>query len=206
MYQYPLRLTFDFNVQKNKPMSSAAFQYRPYATNRIPTDRTFTFIDEVAIEGARTVDALDEWQGKGYFDLKGNPEIIVHGDASGSHNDTRSKGSDYDIIEDYLANYKRKDGKHLNYEIMILKKNPPLRERHNHTNGALENAEGTISVAIDKRCNTIDDGFSNTRLKEKAGYIEDQSTEGQDISTAVTYGIHYCLNYCTDDDDEIEFS
>ena len=180
----PLRLSFDFNIQKNKPMSSILLQYNPRG-------RKYVFIDEVAVDGARTGDALEEWAGKGYFDLPHNPEIIIHGDATGSRGDTRGPRSDYDVIEDFMRRYKRKDGQRLEYDVQILKSNPSIRERHNIANGQLKNAAGRVSVFIDKRCKVVHEGFLNTRLKENAGYIEDQSTKGQDISTACTYAIHY---------------
>ena len=201
----PLRLTMDFNIQKGKPMSSAIFQFNRNAKNRSVNDRRHTFHDQVAIEGARTEDALDSWQAKGWFDLPHNPTIIIHGDATGRHNDTRSKLSDYEIIEKYLANYRREDGDKLEYSIEVPKRNPPLRERHNVANGQLKNSEGIIGVVINENCDIIDAGFSNTRLKEGVGYLEDQTTKGQDISTACTYGIWYCEEYEAVDEDYIEF-
>lgn len=189
----PIRLTFDFNISKGKPMSSCCFQFNKTADNK--TKKRFTFLEEVAIEGARTLDALDEWQGKGIFDLPHNPEIIIHGDASGKSGDSKSKLNDYEIIEDYLANYRRRDGDKLDYSIEVPTKNPPIRERHNITNGQLESSEGVVAVQVARKCEYVDKGFRNTRLKENAGYIEDQTTEGQDMSNAATYGIWYCIEY-----------
>jgi len=198
--ELPLRLTFDFNIRKGKPMSSALAQYNPRA-------RSYIFIDEVAVEGARTLDACEEWAGKGYFDLPHNPEIIIHGDATGTKGDSRGVVSDYDIIEKYLANYRRKDRKPINYVIQLPSRNPPLRERHNTANGLLRNAKGLVRVFIDKRCKMVNEGFTNTRLKENAGYLEDETTEGQDISTAVTYLMHYVETYGHDTETEdITFS
>lgn len=201
----PLRITMDFNIAIGKPMSSALFQFKKDALNNSIHDRRYTFLDEVAIEGARTEDALESWQAKGWFDLPHNPTIIIHGDATGRHNDTRSKLSDYEIIEKYLANYRRADGDKLEYYIEVPKRNPPLRERHNIANGQLKNSEGVVGVVIDDKCDIIDAGFSNTRLKEGVGYLEDQTTKGQDISTACTYGIWYCEEYEAVDEDYIEF-
>lgn len=198
--ELPLRLTFDFNIRKGKPMSSALLQYSPRG-------RKYVFIDEVAVEGARTVDALEEWAGKGYLDLPHNPEIIIHGDATGKRGDSRGTSSDYSIIEDYLRRYNRKDGQAINYALQVPAANPPLRERHNKANGQLKNAQGRVSVFIDKRCKVIHEGFLNTRLKENAGYLEDETTTGQDISTAVTYAIHYVETYGhSNETEDITFS
>ena len=190
----PIRITFDFNIQKGKPMSSCAFQFNKKATNKLGNKR-FTFFEEVAIEGARTIDAMEEWASKGIFDLPHNPTIIIHGDATGRSGSSKSIHSDYDIIEKYLANYRRRDDDHLDYIIDVPKANPSIRDRHNIANGQLENAEGTRAVAVYKKCEYVDKGFRNTRLKENASYLEDQSTEGQDMSTAATYGIWYCVEH-----------
>lgn len=189
----PITLTFDFNIQKGKPMSSCLYQFNKRANN-LDTKR-FTFIDEVAVEGARTEDALEEWAGKGYFDLPHNPLIIIHGDAAGKHGSSKSKNSDYEIIERYLANYRRRDGDSLDYSIDVPNSNPSLRDSHNVVNGQLKNSEGVIAVAINRKCDHVDKGFRNTRLKENAGYLEDQTTEGQDMSSAFRYGIWYDVEY-----------
>lgn len=201
----PLRLSFDFNIAKGKPMSSCIFQFNRDAKNTSFQTRRFKFFDEVAIEGARTRSACEEWAGKGWFDLPHNPKIIVHGDATGKKGDSRGDQSDYDIIEKYLANYVRQDGKELDYEIEVPNENPRIRDRHNITNGQLKNANNDIAVAIDYDCTLIKAGFANTRLKENAGYTEDQTTEGQDMSTAATYGIHWCVEYEMDDPEAIIF-
>lgn len=184
----PLRFTFDFNIGVGKPMSSTLFQYHP-------KNNKFMFIDECVIEGSRTNDQMDEWAGKGYFDLPHNPKIIIHGDATGRHNDTRSKDSDYTLIDKFLSNYRRKDGEKLDFEIDVPLDNPPIRERHNIVNGQLCDATKRIHVQIDKRCVTLDEGFSKTKLKEAARYIEDDgpTCPYQHITTAAGYGIYACI-------------
>lgn len=184
----PLRFTFDFNIGVGKPMSSTVFQFHPGT-------KKFIFLDEVVVEGSRTLDQMDEWAGKGYFDLAHNPKIIIHGDATGRHNDTRSIHSDYDIIEKFLANYTRKDKQKLEFELDIPVENPPIKTRHNIMNGQLCDAKNRIHVQIDKRCVTLDEGLCKTKLKEKSGYIEDDSAlcPYQHITTAAGYGIYACI-------------
>jgi hypothetical protein len=198
----PITLSFDFNISKGKPMSSCAYQFNKRASNRVG-DKRFTFFDEVAVEGARTEDALEEWAGKGLFDLPHNPHIIIHGDAAGKHGSSKSKNSDYELIEKFLANYCRKDGDILDYTIDVPNSNPSLRDSHNIVNGQLKNSEGVIAVAIAKKCENIDKGFRNTRLKENAGYLEDQSTEGKDMSSAFRYGIWYDVEYELESSDAV---
>ena len=205
--ELPIRLTFDFNISKGKLMSSCLFQFNPYARNKTVNDRRFKYFDEVAVDGARTADALEDWAGKGWFDLPHNPKIIIHGDATGFKGDTRGpkQRTDYSIIEKFLANYERKDRQTLDYDIDVPKENPRLRDRHNITNGQLKNAKKKIAVAIDSECTYVKAGFANTRLKENSGYIEDQSTDGQDMSTAATYGLWYCMEFEMEEAEPITF-
>lgn len=201
----PITLSFDFNISKGKPMSSCAYQFNKRATNRVG-DKRFTFFEEVAVEGARTEDALDEWAGKGIFDMPHNPTIIIHGDASGKAGTSKSKNTDYEIIEKFLANYCRKDDEKLDYIIDVPKTNPSLRDSHNIVNGQLENADGEVAVSVLRGLDQVDKGFRNTRLKENAGYLEDQTTEGQDMSSAFRYGIWYDVEYELEDSNaEITF-
>lgn len=189
----PLRFSFDFNIGVGKPMSSCLLQYNA-------NNKKIVFIDEVVVEGSRTQDQLEEWAAKGYFDLPHNPQIIIHGDATGRHNDTRSIDSDYDIIEKFLQKYVRKDGGKLEYEIQVAQSNPPIRTRHNIMNGQLCDANKTVHVQIDRRCVTLDEGFSKTKLKENGKFIEDDSAECpyQHITTAASYAVYACV-------EEIEF-
>ena len=149
---------------------------------------------------------MEEWAGKGVFDLPHNPKIIIHGDQTGSKSDSRGVQSDYDIIEKFIANYERKDGEPIEYDIDLPSVNPPVRERHNIANGQLENADNEIGIVVDEQCYFIDAGFSNTRLSENSKYTEDQTTEGQDMSTAATYAIHYCVEYEMIEEEDIMFS
>lgn len=184
----PIRISFDFNIGVGKPMSSVSLQFHP-------KNKKFIFLDEVVVEGSRTSDQMDEWAAKGTFDLPHNPQIIIHGDETGKHNDTRSVDSDYDIIKKFLANYRRKDGARLEFDFQIPTKNPPIRSRHNIMNGQLCDATGKIHVQIDKRCETLDEGFSKTKLKEKGKFIEDDSAlcPYQHITTAASYAVYACI-------------
>lgn len=201
----PLCLSFDFNIAKGKPMSSCLAQFNRKAMNLTNDDKRFTFFDEVVVQGARTLDALEEWAGKGIFDLKHNPKILIYGDQTGTKSDSRGVMSDYDIIVKFLANYVRKDNMALDYELNLPSINPPVRARHNYANGQLENSKKEVAVIIDDKCYFIDAGLSNTRLSENSKYTEDQTTEGQDVSTAVTYFIHYCVEYEMEEEEDIMF-
>lgn len=179
-FTLPLILSFDFNISKNKPMSSVLMQH---------DGNKFIVIDEVAIEGARTQDAIEEWAGRGYFEQKFNPPIIIHGDATGRRGDSRGRNSDYEILDKYLSNYTRKDGEKLNFEIDVPSINPPIRERHNKVNGQLKSSTGKIRVKIDQRCKTLHKGLLGGKLKEGSNYVEDQTSQGMDMAVAFGYGV-----------------
>ena len=184
---YEMRLAFDFNIGTGKPQSSILMQWNTRT-------KTFYIIDEVIIEGLRTLDVMNEWANRGYFDHKYNLPIIVHGDASGSNRDTRGTRSDFDQIEKYLANYERPDREPLEFEIDVPKSNPRIRDRHNLINGLLKNAEGRVSILLSKKCKTLDEGLTKTKLKENGQFVEIEDYY-QHVTTALGYACHAIINY-----------
>jgi len=181
--KYPIHITFDFNIGVGKPLSATLFQW---------IDREFHFFDEVVVEGARTEDVLDEIHGRGYFDIE--VEFQVHGDATGKHRDTRSKHSDWEIIKNYLNNLKNKAGNYVRFVIGVPLSNPKVRDRHNRVNAQLHNSVGRRRVFVYGPCKTLDEGFRLTKLKENAGYVEDDSKYYQHVTTAAGYGICWVLS------------
>lgn len=179
---FPLRLTFDFNIGLGKPMSAALMQYLAH-------EKKIIVIDEFILPGSRTINILEDVAAKGYFDLPHNPKIIVHGDSTGRHKDTRSVRSDYDIIEHFLANYRRQDNQALHYEIQVPLANPPVRTRHNLVNGRLCNSAKHVSLFIDKRCKVVDEGFTKTKLVDSGSYTEDDNNSYQHVITAIGYAV-----------------
>lgn len=180
----PLDIMFDFNIGLGKPMSACIGQYDLYGT--FHAARTFI------VEGARTQDILDEMQAAGVFELP--VKFRVFGDATGRHSDTRSKLSDYDIIENFLANYKNGHGRDLNYEIHVPASNPPVRTRHNKVNGIMMNSNGRVRCYVYKDAAKLDEGLRLTKLKKGSGYVEDDSDDFQHVTTAFGYWVSYVLD------------
>lgn len=172
---YPLRLLYDFNIGDGKPLSLVLGQYIP------PADE-WHFFDEVIVKGQRTEDSLEEALNRGLLDL--SSEIIIHGDATGTARDTRSKLSDYEIIERFLANLK--DRKIVKRE--VPRSNPPIRSRHNIVNGYCMNALGRAKLFVYKNAPTVDEGLQKTRLRDKSSYLEREDPY-QHCTTAIGYGI-----------------
>lgn len=179
----PIHISWDFNIGMGKPLSCCIFQVK--FNNQLPI---YYFVDEVVIEGMRTLDSCEELAEKGILDNYSN-EIVVHGDASGAHNDTRSRKTDYDIILGFLGNYQRKDGKKLMVTKKVPLSNPPIRTRHNTINGLLKNALGEIRIYIYNNCKHLIKGLRLTKLKDHGSLIEDDSFDCQHITTALGYGI-----------------
>ena len=190
-----LCLCFDFNIAKDKPMSSCVMQFDRGANDAAHPDRRFRVLDEVCIEGMRTLNALEVWADRGWLDLPHNPRISVYGDAAGNHRHTAALRTDYEIIQRFLQNYERKDRQKLGVRMRVQRRNPGLRERHNVVNSQLQNADGIVRVVVDRKCKNVIAGLSSTRLKDVSTYIEDQSTDGQDMASAISYGIWYCAKY-----------
>ena len=166
-------------------MSCVFFQY---------INDTFHFFDEVIIEGARTLNTLEDAANRGL--LEHNTEYICHGDASGKHKDTRSNLSDYEIIDQFCERFVNKEGKHLRYKREVPVANPELRKRHNITNAYMMNNLGEIRLFVYSKCKVLREGFRLTKLKEGAQYIEDDSKYYQHCTTAAGYAVHW-LNLIT---------
>lgn len=180
--RYPVRISWDFNIAKGKPLSAVLFQY---------IDGRFHFFDEVIVEGMNTESSCDELAGRGHLDY--GTIYVVHGDASGKNGDTRSNRSDYDIIKKFLSNYRTATGHALNFRLDVPMANPPVRKRHNLVNAHCLNENGEIRLFIYKRCKVLDEGMRLTQLKDNAQYIEDDSKHFQHCTTALGYGVLSCL-------------
>jgi len=162
---HPICWTHDFNVD---PMSSAILQ-------RYKDDQEIH--DEIIIEGAAITDALEEFRNRGYdkwLEQNGGPGVIIYGDATGSHRDTRSKTSDYGLLRTHgFTNQK------------VRKSNPPIRHRHNSANGRLRNALGEMHLRIHPRCKTLIRGLEVVGYKP-GSYLEEDIRE-QHVTAAWSY-------------------
>jgi len=161
----PLFWSHDFNIGYGKPMSSIILQYHAKAD-------LFCVLDEIILDRSDTNDAVTEFQ----YRYRNFPEVIVYGDATGNARDTRSKVTDYEILA--KAGFQNQK---------VPRANPPIRERHNVVNALLQDANGTTRIRIDPKCRTLIKGLDTTKLKKGSGYIEDDSTREQHVTTALGY-------------------
>lgn len=180
-YSLPLDLFFDFNNSKaGKPMSVGAGQYK---------DGKYHFGKCWIIPGMRTLDMLDQVAFDGFLD-KPFPEFRFFGDASGKHGDTRANKSDWDLIENFIANYIPKRGGQLSYVMEVPLSNPPIKLRHNLMNGCFRNTYGETTFYIYKEAKDAAKGFRLTQLIEGANLKEDDSLREQHITTAAGYYVY----------------
>ncbi len=182
--KYPVDLMMDFNIGVGKPMSWALGQY---------IDDKFHVFKEYHAQTMRTSQLLEEMAADNAFELP--VKWRVFGDASGKNNDTRSLRSDYEIIEDYLARYRRKNQSLLEFELCIPRRNPPLRRRHNIANGLMENEAGETRFFIYKGCEWVYEGFRLTEPKKGADNIENDNLQQQHVTTGITYWTDYLVNF-----------
>ena len=174
----PIIVSWDFNIGLGKPLSACFMQY---------INGNFHVFDEVVVEGQRTLDSLEEMSARGLFDY--DCEYIIHGDATGRHKDTRSKRSDWDIIDGYLSNLLSSRNRAVRYRIDVPRSNPPIRTRHNVMNGQICNARGERRLFVYKGAKTVDEGLRLTKLRSGAQYLEDDSDSFQHITTALGYAV-----------------
>jgi hypothetical protein len=180
-YKYPLDLMIDFNNSKSgKPMSIGAGQH---------INGIFHIGKTWIIAGMRTLDMFDELANDGFLDM-GFPIIRLFGDSSGRHSDTRANRPDWDLIENFLSNYRPKNRPYLEYELEVPQANPPIKARHNLINGICHNVAGQSRLFIYKDAKDLSKGLRLTQLKKDAKLIEDDSLREQHITTALGY---YCV-------------
>lgn len=178
---YPVILTYDFNIGEGKPLSLVLMQYLNHLDE-------FHIFNEVIVDGQRTLDSLDEAHSRSLLDI--NLVYKVRGDRSGKSRDTRSIKSDYDLIKGFLDNYSI-NGKRLQWQLEVPLSNPPVRERHNIMNGYMRNANGKSRLFVYKDAKTVDEGFRLTKLRSGSQYLEDDSDRFQHCTTAVGYAVMY---------------
>lgn len=195
--KHAIRISFDFNIGQGKPMSAVICQYY---TN------TFHFFNQSVIEGANTEQIMEDLMNRGLLDYE--TEYFIHGDATGRARNPASKGHNYDVIEQFLSNYRQPSGLKIHYKIDVPTINPPVRTRHNLVNGYMFNMKKQIRLFVYKDCPVLNEGFLKTKLKKGGAYIEDDgpSHPYQHATTAAGYLIYYVHEYCMNSDSVIQFS
>lgn len=179
----PIFVSFDFNIGEGKPMSACLSQYHEKADS-------LHYFAEVIVEGADTEEQCAEIAARGHLDYD-DTLYIINGDATGDSKSSKSKKSDYDIINKFFANYRNRYGSKLLFQKRVPKSNPPVRTRHNLVNAYCRNALGKTRLFVYKDCKILDKGMRLTTLKKGGQYIEDDSKPYQHVTTALGYNVCY---------------
>jgi len=170
----PILWSHDFNIGVGKPMSSCLCQMKNGESPSGIFRPELHVFDEIILDGTRTQGAIEEFQSSDYY-RKGLSGVVIYGDATGRHRDTRSNRTDYTLLE----NEGFTDQK-------VPTKNPPIRSRHNAVNSLLQNQEGDVRLIVHPRCKTILKGLETVHIKKGAQYIEEETRE-QHVTTALGY-------------------
>ncbi len=174
--ELPISLECDFNIN---PMSWALCHEK---------DGDDHYFNEIVIKGdTRTEYAAIEFRDR--FKDHINKELTIYGDATGKHGSTKSKESDYQIIERILSIEYNKEGWQIVKQVKSA--NPPIRERINATNKRLcdwENDNKNHIHINPVKCPTIVDSFEQTQRK---GDGIDKTDNVEHITDAIGYKQHY---------------
>lgn len=137
----PLHLTCDFNVD---PLCWLIGQVHKGGQH-------LYIIDEIVLaDVGETTNAMGV-----YCDRYGSHQAghIVHGDVSGHHRETMTKGlvTDYSVIREVAKFRKLRD-----FSIAVAKtNNPEVRERVARVNGAMRNAAGKARAWVNPKCRVL---------------------------------------------------
>ena len=136
----PIRMAWDFNVN---PMSVSLNHYHK--------GQLWTF-DEIVMQSSHTEDVCEEFlaqYGRGGAKVEAEGHLTgvrVYGDASGRARSTKSRHTDYQIIEQLIGQAMP------GFEVSVPRTNPSQRESINTLNGLMKNGYGEISYAINGMC------------------------------------------------------
>lgn len=172
-------VSWDFNTGEGKPMSAVVAQYDKKSDH-------FHFFAESILSGSDTFESLDDMAARGLFDYP--VRYVLTGDGTGDSKTANSKKSNWTIIKDFFDNYRTREGRKVDFKVVVRRANPPVRERHNNVNAYLENALGQVRVSLyvwegpnfentrkKEGVPTLDKGMRLTVLKKGGSYVEDDS-------------------------------
>ena len=141
----PIDLSCDFNVD---PMCWAIGQHRG--------NEAWT-VDEIVIPGGATTEAACQEFLRRVGDK--STDVVVYGDASGKSRSTKSRQSDYAIIQAQLAPHFR------NFRIEVPAANPAVQSRVDAFNSRLRSATGEVRYRMHPRCTVGADDLARVSWK-----------------------------------------
>lgn len=176
----PVVLGMDFNV---RPCAWAMGQHR---------NGEWYWFDEIFVSDTNTMEMSEEliyrlMSLKERGRLKGTPQVIICGDASGKSRNTKATETDYSIICNALS------AAGITFSNSTPESNPPIKARVNSVNCKLKAADGSVSFWYHPiNCKRIKRDLERVSWKAGAQMILDQTTDSSltHISDAVGYPVH----------------
>ncbi len=160
--------SWDFNLN---PMCSVVCQEQ---------DENTVVLDEIVIETSSTPEVCEEFLAR--FG-KHRARIEIYGDASGSHGQTATGRSDYDLIREFFRRHPELDA-----VVRAENANPPVRDRVNVVNGRLRNAQGDRRLFVDRRCGELIKDLEQVSYKPGTCQIDkDKDPRRTHLSDALGY-------------------
>lgn len=172
----PLHISFDFNVNPHITAIIAQIENKTVvdASGKIKDYFFVNILDEFCLKNPNnTTEALCDAIIEKY-DAFMRGGIYVYGDATGKYSDTRSRISDYDIIEEIFARYMS------NYSMRVPRHNPLIKIRRNFLNKVFYGSYN-IEVRVSTKCRTLITDFENVLENEDGGVtkqMQRDSTSG----------------------------
>jgi hypothetical protein len=139
-------------------------------------------IDEVKIEGADINALIEALVAKGYSPKEWGDRLEVYPDASGFNKSVVGTKSPGEILRGY------------GFILKNPRANPLVRDRYAAVNGKLRNANGIISLYIDRRCGNLINDLEREVYKEGSPVREDSRDGAKKRghwADALGYPTHY---------------
>jgi hypothetical protein len=154
----PITLALDFNLS---PMA--------WTLGQLNADRWWWF-DEIHLVNSHTMEAAVELRDRllvlKQLGHRGEPSVILCGDATGKATQRSSNQSDYDIVKSVL-----KDAK-ISFRDETPESNPPIKDRVNAVNSRCKNALGEVNMWVHKiNCPKLIYDFERVTWKPGAEFI-----------------------------------
>lgn len=123
---------------------------------------------------------MDGWMKKDGM-MKNGRSLIITGDSAGNSGSTKSKQSDYEIIQAICI------AKNINYKIYVPPANPSIRDRVNYINSQFQNQ----SYWINKKCalSIRDRELTSWKLGADGFFVDKSKKELTHLADAADYGI-----------------
>jgi hypothetical protein len=183
-------LACDFNVH---PMCWTLGQY---------AYEKWWWFDEIRLEQTNTDEASDALVTKllemRLHGFRGEPMVIICGDASGKAGSTKSNQSDYDIIKSKLKNAKWVNpdgttGQGISFRDITPESNPSIKDRVNAVNAQCKSADQVHHLFVHKtKCKNLINDFERVTWKPGADFILDAGP--QKLLTHASDGVGYPIS------------